>query len=98
MTARTRVAITAPRISEKNSFMELNEFESSDEQVDGLDAKERNEDAAQPVDEQVALENCQRTDRLVGDAAQRQRDQRDDNQRIEDHGAQDRAGGAVQMH
>ena len=53
-------------------------MESSDDEIDELDADERNDDAAQAVDEQVALQNRERADRLVGDAAQRQRNQRDD--------------------
>ena len=67
-------------------------------EIDELDADERNDDAAQAVDEQVALQNGERADRFVGDAAQRQRNQRDDDERVENDGAQNRARRAVQAH
>ena len=66
--------------------------------IDEFDADERNDDAAEAVDEQVALQNGERADRLVRHAAQRQRNQRDDDERVENDGAQDRAGRAVQAH
>ena len=56
-----------------------------------LDADEGHDDAAEPVDEQVAPQERGGTDRAIADSLQRQRDQRDDDQRIEDDGGQDRA-------
>ena len=56
-----------------------------------------NNDAAQAINEQVALQNRERADGLEFHAAQRQRNQRDDDQRVENDGAQDRAGRAVQV-
>ena len=41
------------------------EPDSDDEQVDGFDSDERDDHAAQTVDEQVALEDRQRADGLV---------------------------------
>ena len=75
--------MTAARISESRFFISLNEFEGGDDDVDDFDADERNDDAAQAVDEQVALQNGQRADRLELHAAQRQRNQRDDDERVE---------------
>ena len=46
----------------------------------------------------LRCKNGERADRFVGDAAQRQRNQRDDDERVENDGAEDRAGRAVQMH
>ena len=51
--------------------------------INGLDADERNDDAAEAVDEQVALQNGERADGLELHAAQRQRNQRDDDERVE---------------
>ena len=44
---------------------------------------------ADAVDDEVAPQDAGRAGRPVLDAAQRQRDQRDDDERVEDHGAQD---------
>ena len=66
--------------------------------IDELDADEGNDDAAQAVDEQVALQDCERADRFVGNAAQRQRNERDDDERVENDGAENGAGRALQMH
>ncbi len=48
------------------------------------------DEAAEPVDEQVAPQQRGGADRAIGDALQRQRDQRDDDERVEDHRRQDR--------
>ena len=58
-----------------------------DQEVDQFDADERNDDAAEAVDEQIALQDGERAHRLVSYAAQRQRDERDDNERVKNHGA-----------
>ena len=62
----------------KEFFHKLDEVERGDDEIDELDADERNDDAAEAVDEQVALQNGERAHRFVGHAAQRQRNQRDD--------------------
>ena len=62
-----------------------------DEEVDQLDADKRDEDAADAVDEEIAAEHGRGADRPVGDAPQRQRDEGDDDERVEDDRAQDRA-------
>ena len=67
------------------------EVQGGDHEVDGLDADERNDDAAEAVDQQVAPQQRAGADRPIGDALQRQRDQRDDDQRVEDDRRQDRA-------
>ena len=76
----------------------LGEMKCGDDEIDEFDPNEWNNDAAETVDEQVALEDGERAHRFVSDAAQRQRNQRDDDKRVENHGAQDRARRAVQMH
>ena len=76
----------------KECFHKLNEMERGDDEIDELDADERNDDAAEAIDEQVALQNGERAHRFVGHAAQRQRNQRDDDERVENDGAEDRAG------
>src|ERR1700746_863252 len=60
-----------------------------DEQVDQLDADEGHDDAADAVEQQVAPKDRRRADWAIRDAAQRQRYQRDDDQRIEDDCRQD---------
>ena len=57
-----------------------------DDEIDKFDADEGNDEAAETVDKQVALQNGQRTHWSVRDAAERQRDQGDDNQRVKDDG------------
>ena len=73
-------------------FHKLDEMERGDDEIDELDADERNDDAAEAIDEQIALENREGAHRLVGDAAQRQRNQRDDDERVENDGAENGAG------
>ena len=54
--------------------------------VQGSDrTHERQDDPAKAVDQQVPPQNGRRPERLVGDALQRQRNQRDDDDRVEDH-------------
>ena len=76
----------------------LGKVQGGDQKVDGLDADKGNDDAAKPVDQQIAPEQRTRADRTVGDALQRQRDERDDDQRIEDDGRQDGALRRRQIH
>src|SRR5664279_2395856 len=82
-TASTSVDITAPRISEKRSFIGLHQIEGGDDDVDGFNADERNDDAAEAVDQQVALQRAERANGRVLHAAQCQRNQRDEDQCIE---------------
>ena len=65
-----------------------------DDEIDQLDADERRDDAAEPVDQQVPAQERGRADRAVADAAQRQRDQDRDDERVEDDGRGDRARAA----
>src|SRR5258708_1826846 len=97
-TASMSVTNTAPRISEKNVFIESNEFQGRDDQINQLDTHERQDDAAQAVNQQVALQNGERADGLICYAAQGQRNERNDNERVENDRAQNRAGGAVEPH
>src|SRR4051794_30696479 len=59
------------------------QVQSDNHEVDRLDTDEGNDDAAEPVDQKVAAEQCAGADRAVGDALQRQRDQPDDDKRVE---------------
>ena len=56
----------------------LGEVQSGNDQIDQLDADERHDDAAHAVDEQIALQDLRRAERAVFHAAQRERDQQDD--------------------
>src|SRR5690349_12249833 len=67
----------------------LCEAGSTDDEVDRLDPDERDDDAAEAVDQQVAAQQVRGpgggADRAaVLDTFERQRDQRDDDQRVED--------------
>src|SRR5262249_49179426 len=97
-TANTSVDTTAPRMWEKNSFISLGQMKRSDDQIDQFDADKGHDEATKAVDEQVALQNGKRTHRFVSHAAQRQRDERDNDEGVKDDGAQNRAGGSVQVH
>jgi len=55
------------------------------QQVDQLDANKGNDHATETVYEQVVSQQCRRAHRTILHAAQRQRDQRNDDQRIENH-------------
>ena len=59
-------------------------MQSRDDEVDELDGDERRDDAAQPVDQQIAAKQRGGADGTILDAPQRQRDQRDDDQGVED--------------
>ena len=67
------------------------ETQGHDDEVDGLDADKRKHDAAQAVDQQIAAQERGRADRTIVDTLQRQRNERDDDQRIEDDRRQDGA-------
>ena len=58
----------------------LGQMQGRDHEVDGLDADKGNDDAAEAVDQQVAAQQRAGADGAIGDAFQRQRDQRDDDQ------------------
>src|SRR5262245_40895227 len=60
-------------------------------EIDRLDADERSDQASAPVDPQVAPQQPRRSQRAVADAAQRERHERQDDERVEDDGGEDRA-------
>src|SRR5690242_18871499 len=62
-----------------------------DDHVDDLDPDERHEDAAQAVDQQVTAQQVGGADRAVLDPLQGQRNQRYDDQGVEDDRGQDGA-------
>src|SRR6478735_3804191 len=72
--------------------------EELDDEVDQLDADERRDDAAEAVDVEVAAQQLRRAARGVAHASQRKRNERDDDDSVEDHGGQDRRLRAVQPH
>ncbi len=66
-------------------------MKGGDEQVDGLDAKEGDEDASDAVDEQISLEDFRCTQRAEFYSTQGERNQQDDNNRVKDDCAKDGA-------
>ena len=67
----------------------LGQVEGGDDDVDELDADEGGDDAADAVDEQVAAQQRGGGHGPVADAAQGERDERDDDERVEDDGRED---------
>ena len=55
------------------------------QQVNRLDADERNNQASQAVNQQIAAQQHSRAHGTVLDALERQRDQEHDDQRVENH-------------
>src|SRR5579883_3354648 len=81
-----------------NMFLSSGKTDGGDQHVDELDANEGHDDAAEAVDEKIAPQNARRTHRTVGDAAQRQRDERNDDERVEDDCREDGALRRLQLH
>src|SRR6478752_7956024 len=102
MAARATTKTIAGRISFNMTYPPQagasGQVQGSDNEVDRLDADERNDDAADAVDQQVASQQRTRADRPITDALERQRDERDDDQRVEDDGGEDRALRRRQVH
>src|ERR1041385_7122867 len=99
--ASARVEKTAPRSWEIKDFIQLKisyQVQSCDQEIDDLDPDKGKNNSAESIDEQVALEDCQRADWFVGHAAQCQGNQRDDDQRVENDGTENRARGTAQPH
>src|SRR3974390_51940 len=88
----------AGRISFNMALPRSGEVQCADKQVDRLDTDERNDDSAYTVDQQVAPQQRGGADRTIADAAQRQRNEGNDDQRIEDDRGQDRALRGRQAH
>src|SRR5262249_39760771 len=74
------------------------EVQGADHEIDRLDADERNDDAADAVKQQVAPQQRAGADRTITHAFERQRNQRDDDQRVEDDGGENRALRRRQVH
>src|SRR5947209_14097891 len=62
----------------------LGQVQGNNDEVDRLDADEGNGDTAKPIDQQVASQQRAGTNRTIGNAFQRERNQPDDDQRVED--------------
>ncbi len=74
-----------------NIFLFLKPAEGDDGHINDLDADERNNDAAEAVDQKIARQQCACADRLISNALQRKRDQRDNDECVEDDRREDRA-------
>jgi hypothetical protein len=62
----------------------LDQMQGVDGEVDRFDADKRDDYAAKAVDQQIAPQQRAGADRTVGNAFERQRNQRDDDQRVKD--------------
>ena len=65
--------------------------DGGDGEIDQLDADERHHDATQAVDQDIAAQETGRAQWPVIDAAECERDERNDDQRVKDDRRQDRA-------
>src|SRR5580704_8525895 len=96
--ASHRPGMTACGLLRSSQMTVLDQMQGGDDHIDRLDADERNDDAPDAVDHQVAAQQRAGADGAIGHALQSQRNQRDDDQRVEDDRRQDRALRARQMH
>src|SRR5450432_1707417 len=88
-----REGACAPRTLRKKSVGSRScEVHRSNNHVDQFDSDKRKHDSSETVDQQVALQNLGRAERPEFYAPQRQGNERDDDERIKNNGAQDRAG------
>src|SRR3974390_627582 len=76
----------------------LRKMQDSEQLVDEPDSGEGNQDAPQPVDQQIAPQQGSRRQRAILHSPQRQRDQGDDDQSVENDRGEDRALRGVQSH
>src|SRR5215468_2098172 len=96
-TARTKVTKMDARSSEIKFFIILNELQRGNDDIDDFDSNERNDDSAETINEQVALQNRQRPDGLIHHASESERNQGDNNQSIENHRTENGTGRSLQM-
>src|ERR1700745_2692254 len=88
----------AGRISRNMTRSPSGEMQGRNDNVDGLDADERDDDAADAVDPKIAAEQRAGADRAITHPFEGQWDERDNDQRIEDNGGEDCALRRLQMH
>src|ERR1700687_4537099 len=72
------------------SSVSSGEVKCGEEHIDELDADERHDDASKAVHEYVCAQDRVGAFRTICDAAQRQWNERHDDECVEDHGRQDR--------
>ena len=80
-----------------HSYAASGELQDLQDGVDHLDADERHDDPADAIDQQVALEELGGGNRPAPHALQCQRNQRDDDDRVEDDGREGRASGVARF-
>src|SRR3984957_496376 len=95
MSPNITIEITVTRRAVPSSLIivlqNLREMQRGENHIDDLDADEGHDDAAKTVEHHVLEQHAVRTLRLIPYAAQRQRNQRDDDERVEDDRRKDRA-------
>src|SRR6185312_12950470 len=98
MTVITTIMTMAGRICFSMTVSSLGKTDRGDDKIDDLDADERYDDAADTVEPQIAAQNVGGAGRAVFHTPQAQRNERDDDQRVEDDGREDRAFWIAQPH
>src|ERR1700683_5651616 len=93
----TRTTI-AGRISRNMTLCSSSQMQDRDHEIDGLDADKRNDHAADSVDQKIAQKQRTGTDRSVAHTLQRKRNERDDDQRVENDCRKDGAFRRFQLH
>src|ERR1700677_1842574 len=95
-TVRTSVILMA--IQRFIVITPLGEVQHADDDVDGLDTDEGHDDTAETVDQEVAAENRGSTEGAILNAAQGERNQRHDDQGVEDDRGKNCALRCREMH
>src|ERR1700692_960616 len=97
MVSATRTTI-AGLISRNMTFCSSSQVQDRDHQIDGLDADEGDDYAADSINQKIAQKQRTGADRPIAHPLQRQRNERDDDQRVEDDCRKDCAFWRFQLH
>src|SRR5580700_9653125 len=93
----TRTTI-AGRISRNMTLCSSSQVQDRDHEIDGLDADEGDDYAADSIDQKIAQKQWTGADRPVAYTLQRQWNECDDDERVEDDCRKDRAFRRFQLH
>src|SRR5256885_4358798 len=76
----------------------LSEVQRANYQVDQFNSGERRDNAAEAINKKIPAQQSGRTERAVANSPQREWNERDDNQRIENHGGKNGGLRRREMH
>src|SRR5580704_17447579 len=93
----TRTTI-AGRISRNMTVCSLSQMQDRNHEIDGLDADERDDHAADSIDQKITQKQRTGADRPIAYPLQRKRNERNDYQRVENDRRKDGAFRSFQLH